>query len=549
MCAAAWEDTPSWCTWGGPHMKKRPLIRDMYHGLYQVVVSSQLVVGLHRLDIVTPKNNNATYAINFTDRESLLRAASSLDAHWFTLPIHPLIARQLPALATTAQLPTTQGHCSDAQYDIENEWSGEWIRLGLLVNTSAADNGTSAREESRCPANRHFGSDASSSSKLVFPICTGEFPYNLTSPTSFTMPWVYSRSSCLFHQYSVGETLSCLDNAWLLVVGDSNMQDWKRNFVGLLLGARHLWRMEQGRATDDVWTLQPPTTQPPGSTTPPRQSHVRITQVWDGHHDSGENLEGLFTFRFASMQSRLRSLFDGSFHMNVSGADLPPAPSHVIFVSGLHDAFAADDLDRVGGWTYDLPAERLIRTLDEPVTPLFKRKQLVDAVPMEPRVLSSELIGLPVSSFRLQVRLVLRMFDELSRLHPSTRHTQFVWRSSVSPLISIVPLNFRRANIWTIRLFNAVVVNEIGRYARQHNSSDPGIRWLLNDQYDLTYPWSNTAVGLYSDGAHYGRKPPPSDDGSFIANSFIGIMQLHVSVNMMCNQRTSSPVPISAVRP
>ena len=90
------------------------------------------------------------------------------------------------------------------------------------------------------------------------------------------MPWVYARSSCVFHQYFAHETLSCLNNAWVPIVGDSNMQDWKRNLVAVLLGARRVWRNQQARAADDVWTLQQPLSQPSSGPTP-HESYVRIT--------------------------------------------------------------------------------------------------------------------------------------------------------------------------------------------------------------------------------------------------------------------------------
>ena len=530
----------------GAHMKKRPLIRDMYHGLYQVVASSLQTVGLHWLSIETADNSHATFAVNFTDDEHTMRVAASLDPHWLTLPVHPHIARHQASSTATAAQTTNRGECTDAHFDIDNEWNGEWLRLG-----SSVDSATSAStvigngEQSLCPVVPPVEQSASSSVEHVLPVCSGVFPSNTTSPTASTMPWVYTRSSCMFHQYSVDESLSCLHNAWLLVIGDSNMQDYKRNLVGLLLGARHVWKIEQPRATDDVWTLQPAPNQPVSASGQLGDSHVRITQVFDGHHDENNNFEGMFSFRFASMESRLRSLFNGSAAaaVNVSGTNLPPVPSHVIFMSGLHDAFSARQLDRVGGWVLDLPAERTVRTLDEPVVPLFDQRQLVNATVLEPRVLSTELIGLPVSSFRLQVRRVVQLFDELSGLHPLTSRTQFVWRTTVSPLTAVVGLSFQQSNIWTVRQFNAVVISELRRYTlqseRQNASHPTGIRWRLNDQYDLTYSWSNTVSGVYSDGGHYGRKPPPCEYGTCINNPFVEITQVHVSVNMMCNHRRS----------
>ena len=523
----------------GPTMKKRPLIRDMYHGLYQVVASSQLTVGLHWLSIETTNHSHATFAINFTDDQPLLRVVSSLDTRWLTLPVHPLIGQHLPASATLS-LPTSRDHCTEEHFEIESEWSGEWIRLGQPANTSVSS-AVEAAEPSRCPVVPHSERLVPLHGEPVLPVCSGVFPSNSTSPTSFTQPWVYTRSSCVFHQYSVGETLTCLDNSWLLVIGDSNMQDWKRNLLGLLLGARHLWRIEQGRTTDDVWTLQPAPTLQAGST-PPRPSHVRITQVFDGHHDETNNGEGMHSFRFASMQSRLRGLFNGSAaaSVNVSGAELPPVPSHVIFMSGLHDAFSARQLDRMGSWVHDLPAERMVHTVDEPVVPLFDSRRLVNTSELEAHTVSTELIGLPISSFRLQVRRVVQLFDELSQLHPLTSRTQFMWRTTVSPLTAVVSLSFDMANIWTVRQFNAVVISELRRNSlRPYNASQPAVRWRLNDQYDLTYPWSNTALGLYSDGGHYGRKPPPCESGWCVDNPFVEIMQVHVSVNMMCNDRRS----------
>lgn len=504
----------------GDKLRKRALIRDFYHGVYQVVIQSQQYDGDTTVSVEMHNHSTLFYSVRFIHSMDVITLNRSMN---FSELLTTSESTSPPVTADTARLiPFSRPECRfDDFIDISDEWNGEWIRLSdpvgddepSIMSTGARmfiDDSVDANRTSLCP---------SRAASQTLSVCSGQFPSAATSPTSFTHPWVYTRSSCYFHQYSVAETWRCLNHTWIVMIGDSNLQDWVRNLVGTVLGVRSAIRQHGPRGQDNVWHSSD------GS------GSVRITHVWDGSIDVDKAWDGFFTFNDQRIQTHLASIFDPSLNVR---------PDFIFFNEGLHDAAVSGWLDRNGGWMHDLPFSEM--SVHRNIIPnnVDKNYTVVDTIQEWDDAVS-------INSYRLQVRRTLLYLHRLAQGYGAASNlarSRWIWRTTIAPGGEFGRPSYDGGNVYTLRQFNDIVVQEMKRYYNVHHQSNSSvIRWMLNDQYDLTYAWSSEPLWRFSDTGHYGRIPKPltpnpgedCDVLHCIQNPFIEIMQVQVGMNIMCN--------------
>lgn len=469
-----------------PALRRRPLVRDWYQGVYQIIINNDLPIHM--------------------TGNSVLR----VHHEWESFMIDIKLTKQ------SNKQSIKHHQCSLRDFStIDDEWIGDWMKLAASRDNPLMEPTPSLKLKKGVVLADGTINQSKDQSKIVLnetstlcdgDTCSGVFPSFHTFPFAWEMPWMYRRSTCHFHMYSIPESWSCMNNTWLLIVGDSTMQDYIRNFIGFPLGRRERWLHGPMRESDEVVY------------SPDGKSRMRITQVWGGAPLREDNGYGMFTFANTTWVDHLGEWFDGDTHA-IKG--LPTVPNHVIYISGLHDGISSGLLDGRGGW------------MNNKVPKPNHDSSLYQSINLS----NDRIIYSASNSYRDQVRSVLEVFHRFNQLHPN-HSTRFLWRTTVAPAGHNSIPSTKGANAYSVRMLNSVVISEMKYYQQQSiDHSTKPIQWLLDDQYDLSHAWNEEPIGMYSDGGHYGRMPGPNGEGDCLNcahNPFVEVMQTHVALNLMC---------------
>ncbi|KAL4205467.1 hypothetical protein AMTRI_Chr01g114760 [Amborella trichopoda] len=124
--------------------------------------------------------------------------------------------------------------------------------------------------------------------------------------------WVYS-AHCSFRLYNAKDAWKCLRNRWIFFWGDSNHVDTLRNLLNFVLNRPDVASV--ARRFDLNFT------------NPDKPSEtVRITSIFNGHHNETLNYLGLDSLHNENFRNLLRSYFTGE-----------SVPDAMVMNSGLHD--------------------------------------------------------------------------------------------------------------------------------------------------------------------------------------------------------------------
>ncbi|EPS66992.1 hypothetical protein M569_07783 [Genlisea aurea] len=262
----------------GESWKSRPPVKDLGNGNYTVSLS------------VHPDfsgDYNLTIILLYRDFEGL-KFSPSRFVFDRTLRVIPI---KFAPLDPSPQLPELK-RCREADF-ARDAWSGRWTRHARNDSCPISGDGRFRCQEPSFPCS--------------VPWCHGALG-SLESNG-----WVYS-AHCSFKLFTSEEAWNCLTDRWIFWWGDSNHCDTIRNVLHFILDVNHHIQKVPRIFDSNVTNPRNPA------------QVIRITSIFNGHHNATGNYEGLHSLSDAGYREFLRGYFSGDV-----------VPDAVIMNSGLHD--------------------------------------------------------------------------------------------------------------------------------------------------------------------------------------------------------------------
>ncbi|BBN07757.1 hypothetical protein MPTK1_4g06210 [Marchantia polymorpha subsp. ruderalis] len=288
----------------GPKWKSRPPVLDHNNGTYSITFQIHpRFAGAHNFTIILLfanyeglNRNPARWArqqivlsleIDFVLPEVIHTVA---DTSWISKMLRSASLSSLapPSSSSSLKLRLCQPQDFERKY-----WTGRWTK----------------EEEYECPMDEQGKVSCRDPDALVEEVWSEGLLSSLKSDG-----WVYS-AHCAFRIFSEDEAWKCLNNKWLYFWGDSNMEDTITNLLNSVLGFKQSLSIIP-RVFDKVID----------SPNDGGKYSVRITNIFNGHHEVERKWEGLSSLLNPQYQTFIRSHFQND-----------TAPDFLIMNSGLHD--------------------------------------------------------------------------------------------------------------------------------------------------------------------------------------------------------------------
>ncbi|KAG6556656.1 hypothetical protein Mapa_001597 [Marchantia paleacea] len=288
----------------GPKWKSRPPVLDHNNGTYSITFQIHpRFAGAHNFTIILLfanyeglNRNPARWArqqivlsleIDFFLPEVIHTVA---DTSWISKMLRSASLSSLPSPSSPSSLKLRI--CQRQDFD-RKYWTGRWTR----------------EEGYECPMDEQGRVSCRDPDSLVEEVWSEGLLSSLKSDG-----WVYS-AHCAFKIFKEDEAWKCLNNKWLYFWGDSNMEDTITNLLNSVLGFKQSVPIIP-RAFDKIID----------SPNDGGKYSVRITNIFNGHHEVERKWEGLSSLLNPQYQTFIRSHFQND-----------TAPDFLIMNSGLHD--------------------------------------------------------------------------------------------------------------------------------------------------------------------------------------------------------------------
>ncbi|KAH7424049.1 hypothetical protein KP509_12G087200 [Ceratopteris richardii] len=263
----------------GSNWKSRAPVFDLQDGSYKILLQMHpSFAGVYRFRVI----------LGFSNFHGLHRRPQQWFRNETVVDMHIEFVNEEHDSSGVIHLPRLN-QCTKEDFQLDS-WLGRWVSFGHNPSCSVDKRG-----RFRCLDAKARCSD---------PWCRG--PIAALESNG----WVYS-AHCAFRIFTQDDAWRCLNKKWIFFWGDSNHVDTIRNFLNFVLGFENI--LEVSRRFDATYYRHP-------------SQYVRITSMFNGHSNTSQNHEGLYSLHDDAYRERIAEFFrEGT------------APDAIIMNSGLHD--------------------------------------------------------------------------------------------------------------------------------------------------------------------------------------------------------------------